>query len=298
MVPWPAVLIGVLLSVLFALPGALVRSRSRLSLTLLLLAPLVGWAASIYKLQGVPRLPPLDIPQWAIWAGAGSGVSAIIGILAGKRWKTVPLLCLIVTAIGSAGGAFYLYQPYFPGGARLQTLATIFAPAIALLLQPLALRGGRFLSAGYAPWCTGLTAASMVLALTGTATVSLLALTLAFVLLPPAIAALVAPPHSASSASAAQLLLPAAAAFPFLVVAGPTLASTPANTALAVAAAPLLGMAGLAIYNTIMGRRGSRPGRWRGEVLAIIIALVLAAAPAAWAVVTTMQAAATEESLY
>jgi hypothetical protein len=57
-------------------------------------------------------------------------------------------------------------------------------------------------------------------------------------------------------------------------------------------------MAGLAIYNSMMARRGSRPGRWRSEVLAIIIALVLAAAPAAWAVITTMQAAATEESLY
>ena len=335
LVPWNAVLAGLIVALLLSAAGFLLRRFRPLALALLSIAPVAGWTGSIWKLNGrLPAFPPLDAPLWSLYfavagvliSGLGMwkrGCSSCIGALA--RAAYLPLLFLL------------LFKPVFVWAA-----ASLAWKGLAFGLTGMGIMGvwhrkaGRWPAAEYAPWVLGLTAASVCLAVTGTASVSLLALCLAFAAMPPAAAMLAdsfGRHHLTREAEQAELAmvdgvltdveilgepetrlakwrppdsqsitLPLAFALPALICSGPLYASTPWSMACLVLATPVAGFIGLRLMTRVVTRHELKARRrianGKLELVAILLALLTAGIPAAIVITHAMQKSAEEESLY
>jgi hypothetical protein len=211
-------------------------------------------------------------------------------------------------------------------GTSMRT-PVLFLAWLAFLMAIDMRKGLVGLSAEYAPWLVSLVTASVCLALTGTASVSTLALALALCAVPAAIVVLVRTgktavdpvivetpldPDSATVAKAAvekerspqlqAITLPLAASLPLLILSGSLFASTPWMTSLLVMLSPIAGLTALRVFTFFVNRSKQSThavaGNWKIEVVAIGIALIAAAIPAGIAAYQVIQTAAAAEPFY
>jgi hypothetical protein len=79
LVPWDAVVPGVVVAVPFAVAGFLLWKHRIAALSLLTISPIAGWAIAMWKMQGsLPKLVPTDAPFRAYhFAVAGAFVSML-----------------------------------------------------------------------------------------------------------------------------------------------------------------------------------------------------------------------------
>lgn len=329
LVPWSDLVPGVGIALVLAVVGYLLWRWRIAALTTLALAPVAGWTASFYNLQGsVPAIPPGDATQWVLYfAIAGAIIAAAALLLSRSRWWSTAALLMSVGFIAAIWATLLR-----PVAVPDETGTSMRGPALFLAwlgcLLAMDIRNhSSWLAAEYAPWLTALLAASVCLALTGTASVSTLALALCLMAVPAAIAVLArrAVPEAPAGQAApltgeAQnnkepvpdtqpaviqwqaITLPLAVSLPLLILSGALYASTPWVTTCLVLATPVVGLTALRLFGRYRARHDRLTSNLRNplrmELLAIAIALITAAVPAGIAAYQTISSAAAEEPFY
>jgi len=316
LVPWNAVATGVGVALPFAITGYYLWKWRIAALALLTVAPVVGWAAAIWLLQGrPPQFSPSDAPHYALhFAIAGAFVS-VFGF-----WKKGCTGCMgpLARLIFFPALWILIFKPVFKFelgtmGWKILAFALIGMGIIGLWHK----RAARWPAAEYAPWLLALTAASICLSLSGTASVGMMALTLCFAALPAAIAMLAdslrkhhipmetdepatdgGKPVAWLTPDSQAVTLPLAFAFPVLVCCGPLYASTTWGDASLLLATPVAGFTALRFFTNRRQKRDSYIPTSKSHFAAIAVALIAAAIPSGIAVFRVMAKAAAEEPYY
>lgn len=319
LVPWNDVVLATVVALIVCLPTLIRQTPSLLKAVLYAAAPVAGLVAAIVKSQSWPDFPPKSATTWMVYFAIIAIVPVIITwLLSRRRWWWLIALLIV---IGHNAGLWYgLYVPlrrWDDEIPRYYQEVSLALAAIGVLLATDTRKRSSSLVADFAPWTITLVATSMVLALTGAATIasgSLGALVLCFAVMPVSIILLIKELVSGSHAETfcsnlrqpQVVLLPIAFALPVMIIGGALYAYTPWQYTLMLLASPIVGVAALRLFQFISAKKcpvvPGQPVKVKLVVVAILIGMIAAAIPAGYATVQCMNDAEEEaessESLY
>lgn len=304
MVPWPAMILAFSGALPLVVLAFLFWKRPVIALPLVILAPVAGWLAGIWKLQGWPKLPPLDIPLWGFWLSAGLAVVAGVWTIASSRLPEKSLsfrVIAVVCGVSSVHAWIFvgdIFKP-FVTDSNFWFISRLVFLYLTVKVVTKEFKT-KFPTAQFLPHLITLLGTAMCLALTGTASVSLLCMALLFASLPGFLLVMAkeikGTPENKMTGLAA--LAPLITGWGIMLLSGPALASTPLRSATILLLTPLVAGAGVSLLAYYFKRRNLAALSLKHSLIACAIGFVLAAAPVAYVVITAMIEAAKEEPYY